>query len=331
LRGESLAAAQRSDASSSEITNARSRAEAGNLHYCQVLEVDGPESPSQADLAQAWNCLEQQMALVPAGEVTLEANILAAPDANLEDFQTPLRRMRVRSIYIDRHAVTNAQFYEFVTAGGYRRSDLWPAQILPQVLQFVDGSDRAGPRFWSNGRPPQDKLDHPVVGISWYEANAYARWLGKRLPTPAEWQRAACWSDGGGSERRYPWGNAFDPRHANTWLDGPGDTVSVTEYYDGCTANGIYQLIGNVWEWVAAMFEISCQQEGAHVLIDQPMGEIRGGAFDSYFPTQTTSQFRSGQPLRYRGANVGFRCCVSADELTARPDTLDPINGDLGL
>lgn len=258
------------------------------------------------------------MALVPAGETSLVVNVIPPRDAVEEP--PPLRRVRVRAVYLDRCAVTNAEYARFVAAGGYRRPEFWPPQILPQVLQFVDGSGRPGPRFWSGGEPPPNKLDHPVVGVCWYEASAYAQWVGKRLPTPAEWQRAGCWSDGEGPERKYPWGNSFDPQRANTWLAGHRDTVPVDAYVEGCTANGIFQLVGNVWEWVAATFECRSGEPRTEVLFEQPMAEIRGGAFDTYFETQATCQFRSGLPLLHRGRNVGFRCCISAEQLGNPPD-----------
>jgi iron(II)-dependent oxidoreductase len=174
----------------------------------------------------------------------------------------------VEAIYLDRYATTNADFERFVKAGGYNQEQLWPTEILPSVLQFVDTTGHPGPRFWSSGRAAPDKLDHPVVGVCWYEANAYAHWAGKRLPTAAEWQRAVTWFT---PQNKYPWGNVFDPVRANTWIAGPGDTVSVKKYESGCTPNGIYQLIGNVWEWVACCFECG-DHERFRVLFDAPMG-----------------------------------------------------------
>ncbi len=171
--------------------------------------------------------------------------------------------------------------------------------------------------------PPADKLDHPVVGICWYEANAYATWVGKRLPSSEEWQRAGTWPMGHAGDvtnQRYPWGDAFDPRKANTWDSGIGDTVAVAALTAGCTPNGVRQLIGNVWEWVDAQFHPNAET-GVSVTLDQTMAEIRGGAFDTYFHSQATCQFRTGQPLLFRGPNVGFRCCVSGNTLTSPEDS----------
>ena len=213
----------------------------------------------------------------------------------------------VESFYLDRFAVTNHEFLQFVKAGGYDRMDLWPQDVWPNVLQFVDKTGLPGPRFWSQGRPSKDRMNHPVVGICWYEASAYARWVGKRLPATAEWQWAATWgalSESGQSSLKYPWGNAFDSKKANVWQSGPVDTVPVDQFYEGATSNGIFQLTGNVWEWINTRF--------VHHDDDRPcFAEVRGGAFDSYFESQITTEFRSGFPLMQRSPNVGFRCSLA--------------------
>nr|NIO39097.1 SUMF1/EgtB/PvdO family nonheme iron enzyme [Burkholderiales bacterium] len=104
---------------------------------------------------------------------------------------------------------------------------------------------------------------------------------------------------------------------ANTWGAGKSTTVPVDSYYQGCTPNGIYQLIGNTWEWVAARFSFAGAGE-YQVGANDEFGEIRGGAFDTYFDTQSTLGFRTGHPLKYRGPNVGFRCCIPIDRLPSR-------------
>ena len=91
--------------------------------------------------------------------------------------------MRVDGYYLDRYPVTNAQYHQFVRHGGYEQMAIWDPEIWPAVLDFVDTTGHAGPRFWRDGRYPRGEDHHPVVGVSWYEAAAYARWVGKRLPT----------------------------------------------------------------------------------------------------------------------------------------------------
>jgi iron(II)-dependent oxidoreductase len=281
--------------------------------YCHVLTAENSEYLDDATAATAWMALEEDMSMVLGGVLNSGHRAQGTPGGS---------ETVVEPFYLDRYAVTNADFAHFVNAGAYSEMDLWPKAIWANVLQFVDSTGLSGPRFWANGKPPRHQAKHPVVGVSWYEANAYATWVGKSLPTSAEWELAGSWPsglDGRSGKVRYPWGNSFDPAKSNTWIGGPGKIVAVDEYYNGCTPNGIYQLVGNVWEWVATPYTCRTGQGGLTVEVDQPMGEIRGGAFDTYFETQATCQFRTGQPLLYRGANVGFRCCVDAGKLRQPP------------
>jgi len=214
--------------------------------------------------------------------------------------------------------VTNGQFYEFVASGGYQQTSLWEPSILPAVLDFVDRSGLPGPRYWQDGCFPAGEENHPVVGVSWYEASAYARWLGKRLPTDAEWVKAGSWpvpiSPTTREQRRYPWGDGMDRGRANLWGSGPMRTVPVEDFTEGVSVGGVYQLIGNVWEWTSGNFRGIDYGDGA-VELPAPMKSIRGGAFDTYFDNQATCQFQSGENPLHRRHNIGFRCAVGVCDL----------------
>ncbi|MFQ5730754.1 MAG: formylglycine-generating enzyme family protein [Planctomycetaceae bacterium] len=267
------------------------------------------------DVAEAWAVLEEEMGLVPAGEIALRPECGPGEPAPFS-----------QAVYIDRYAVTNTQFAQFVADGGYDDTDLWPEDVWSNVAQFVDGTGHPGPRYWQQGRPPKGREHHPVVGVCWYEANAYAMWAGKRLPSSVEWERSGTWPtnlEDNSAFVRYPWGNSFDPKKANTASTGIGGTVEVNAFPEGCTPNGVYQLVGNVWEWAGDEYTGPPVREGLRVYIDQLMAEIRGGAFDTYFDHQCTCRFRTGQSLLYRGINVGFRCAVSADELRRPADAAE--------
>ncbi len=112
------------------------------------------------------------------------------------------------------------------------------------MARFTDLSGRPGPREWENGKFPAGKAEHPVVGVCWYEAVAYARWVGKRLPIAAEWQKAGGWPEqlSSGMCNRYPWGNIFEPARTNLSASGVGQTTPVREYPPGATPNGISVL-----------------------------------------------------------------------------------------
>lgn len=293
------------------------------LRYAVLLSRASDESVDPRWLAAAWESIDNDMALIPAGHITLGVTETADPELEQPATGEPREAVLVQSFYLDRFAVRNRDFHKFVVAGGYDRMELWPEEIWPSVVQFVDQTGLPGPRFWSQGRPPRGRDDHPVVGISWFEANAYARWVGKRLPGGAEWEKAGSWPAdmfGRGPRQRYPWGNAFDPSKANTWTSDVAGTVPVDQYPNGCTPNGIYQLIGNVWEWIDDRFSDSPTHDGFRVFFDHPMGETRGAAYDTYFEVQATCQFRTGQPLLTRNANLGFRCALSVDAIRPRAD-----------
>jgi iron(II)-dependent oxidoreductase len=297
-----------------------------NRRYCALLEAANRAQVSDVDVARAWRALEEGMAFVPGGEVARQegdentANAGHGIDAAVA---APAEARMVDAYYLDRFAVTNADFQQFVADGGYDRTDLWPEEIWPHVVQFVDQTGDPGPRFWSQGRLPKRRERHPVVGVCWHEARAFAQWAGKRLPTATEWERAATWAchlHAHETSIRYPWGNAFSPDKANIWASGLGQTVEVDRYVGGSTPNGVYQLVGNVWEWTAQRFLGPPAGNGPRLLFEQAFAEIRGGAFDTYFESQATCRFQTGQPLLFRGANVGFRCAVSADKVGESPE-----------
>jgi iron(II)-dependent oxidoreductase len=292
----------------------------GDHRYCLLLKASDDRTIEQSRVASAWKAMESGMAIIPGGQPPLTDWIPVATQTGFGFERQCKPQMAVETFYVDKYAVTNKDYARFVEARAYDNVDLWAPEILQNVLQFVDQTGCPGPRFWNNGQPPADKQDHPVVGICIYEAHAYANWVGKRLPTSAEWQQAGCWSSA--EDVRYPWGNTFDSKNANTWAAQQFDTVAVNEHPDGCTPNGVYQLIGNVWEWIDAPFEMANEAEGMIAHFEQPMAEIRGGAFDTYFESQATCQFRSAQSLWHRAKNIGFRCCIGADQLPPLPDSI---------
>lgn len=125
--------------------------------------------------------------------------------------------------------------------------DPYPVTIR-QYARFIDATGARAPRPWiERGRPQAGLNDHPVVGVSWEDAQAYAGWLGKRLPGAIEWEVAAS----GATQRKYPWGDAWAPGLCNSAEAGLGATCAVTRYPDGASPYGVFDMVGNVWEWTS--------------------------------------------------------------------------------
>jgi iron(II)-dependent oxidoreductase len=269
-------------------------------------------------LARARTALSEGMCLVPAGEVIVRhgSGLLEGEDDAAGRQEIPLR---VDGYYLDRYQVTNAQFYQFVRHGGYEQMAIWDPEVLPAVLDFVDQTGHPGPRFWRNGRYPRGEDRHPVVGVCWYEAAAYARWAGKRLPTDAEWVKAGSWPVAIAGhpllQRRYPWGEAVDRSRANLWGSGPGRTVPVDDFPGGVSVGGVQQLIGNVWEWTADPLVLESDEGEIPDAPVRKMKSLRGGAFDTYLDCQATCHFQSGDAVLARKHNIGFRSAISLCDL----------------
>jgi iron(II)-dependent oxidoreductase len=268
----------------------------------------------RSQIVRAVRQLDGAMALVPAGNVLVgaAAEQVALAHRMAENVSQEIQYHTIEPVYLDRHAVTNEQYARFVAAGGYEQLALWAEESLPALFDFLDQTGEPGPRFWSNGQFPEGSDRLPVVGVSWYEACAYARWVGKRLPTDAEWTKAGAWpvesAPGRILQRRYPWGESFDLRRANFWGSGRNGPVAVDEYSNGTSVNGISQLIGNVWEWTGDSLQHSVD---AKMHVPDSMRSIRGGAYNTYFENQATCHYLSGENPLARKPNVGFRLALS--------------------
>ena len=192
---------------------------------------------------------------VPAGRVTLGADREAIPFG--WDNELPSTVADVAAFAIEKHDVTNARWLEFVDAGGYRDERWW----APEDWQWIQSEPVSHPLFWERDgdhwlwRAMFDRLPLPLswpVYVSHAEASAFARWSGTRLPTEAEFQRAAYGSPAG--ERVYPWGDTPpDARHGVfdfvSW-----DPMPVGRHPDGASAWGVEDLIGNGWKWTSTVF-----------------------------------------------------------------------------
>ncbi|HUG69312.1 MAG TPA: SUMF1/EgtB/PvdO family nonheme iron enzyme [Pirellulaceae bacterium] len=262
--------------------------------------------------------------LVSAGRVRLNRwQVRAAANFELIDSTDCVE---VDAVFLERLTITNRQFQAFVDQGGYQKKSLWRAAVWSSVREFVDRTGTLGPRFWSAGRHDTSEANHPVVGVSWFEAEAYSRWIGMRLPTDAEWVRTACSpieTDNAITQRKYTWGDTFLSQRANLWNSGIGRTIPADANAEGDSVDGARQMIGNVWEWTSSNLQL--WNGRAPIELAEPMKSLRGGAFDSYLDTRATCQCRSADNPLARRHNIGFRCAVSACDIIDTSDRVDEL------
>lgn len=249
---------------------------------------------------EQWQELDSTV-LIPAGKFLMGTDLKKADAAS-----HPQHVVHLKAYRIDKYLVTNAQYARFVAATGHRP-----------------------PSDWKNGKIQQGVLLNPVTLVNWYDASAYAKWAGKRLPSEAEWEKAARGTDG----RRWPWGNEMDPARLNTYYN-VGSATNVTTYANGVSPYGVYDMAGNVDEWVEDDFlpykgtdapsdvfqgkvaKVLSPQDQAMKLSDMvPVNRLykvlRGGSWKGD-PFSTASYHRDSSWPNYASDFYGFRCASDA-------------------
>jgi len=226
------------------------------------------------------------MVLVPAGPYQM--------GATYQSYAQPIHTVNVPAFYIDVYEVTNAQYKAFCDA----TSRAYPP----------DPGFSGMPNYFTN----PTYANFPVVAVTWYDAKDYATWAGKRLPTEAEWERAA---KGNADNRLYPWGDTWVGANANIW-DNPADgytyTSPVGNYPNGISPAGCYDMAGNVWEWCEDDWhgDYNGAPTDGSAWIDTPRGSTRvkrGGSWN-YYGTRARCANRSASYPTYRLSSIGFRC-----------------------
>jgi iron(II)-dependent oxidoreductase len=278
------------------------------------------EPGRRADPPAAAVTLDAREAVIPAG-----AFVMGTDDrAVAYDNERPAHVVDLPRYRIDVAPVTSGEYLRFVLDGGYRRPEVWTdtgwrwrqaAGVAhpAQWLRLPDGT--WGERAF--GRVGALLLDRPVIHVSWYEAEAYARWAGKRLPTEAEWEKAAAWDLELRIARRWPWGDLPPtPDHAN--LDqrtfGP---AAVGAYPRGRSFFGCHQMVGDVWEWTATEFApypgftAFPYREYSEVHFRRGYRVLRGGSWATR-PIAARNTFRNWDLPERRQLFAGFRCAADA-------------------
>jgi formylglycine-generating enzyme required for sulfatase activity len=242
-----------------------------------------------APIPQPWSPTD--MAVIPAGDF-----LMGSPSRAGFTDERPQRSVLLSAFQIDRYEVTNAQYEQIVKATGHA----------------VPTNPNPSATLWNDGRPFPGSDTHPVVNVSWHDAAAYCAWAGKRLPTEAEWEKAARGTDA----RLYPWGNKWDFRKANSasywaghtiefndaiewkafWVDGKGArmskerglkgevlTLPVGSVPEGVSPYGLFDMAGNASEWVQDWFEPyyypRAPRENPHGPDGKLLKVVRGGSW----------------------------------------------------
>jgi len=258
--------------------------------------------------------LDLQFVLIPEGEFIIGSAHASDPKAT--DDEMPQHKLGVTDFYLMRYPVTNAQYDQFMRATGHRP-----------------------PLFWSDGKYPAEKADHPVVGVSFLDAVAFCRWardltgLAVRLPSEPEWEKAARGADG----RLFPWGNQWEDGRANTAETKLGTTTPVTQFSPaGDSPYGVAGMAGNVQQWTStlygaypydpedgreelvynldspALFPRFYETGATMVVSSMEAGSgktvIRGGSWqEGRFKSRCA--YRGWAAPMHRSDDTGFRCC----------------------
>jgi len=255
----------------------------------QLPESDAPEGAKEVvDMAEAKD--GGLLVRVPAGDFEM---------GDGWDDDCPRHKVYVSEFWIAVACVTNRQYARFVKATKHRPPDQ---------------ADAGDPPVWRNGKCPEPLLDHPVVCVSWHDAVAYAKWVGLRLPSEAQWEKAARGPRGS----VFPWGDEWKPeRCRNHSNKGAGTTAAVRDYPEGAGGYGTLQQSGNVWEWCADWYDE--RYYGASPAKD-PTGAAngtirvgRGGSWNDDDAMGFRATFRNGNAPNARAPYLGFRLVAIHD------------------
>ena len=286
-----------------------------NETMLQALQLArrGAYSPERPPPAGRARTADADMVRIPAGEFPM-----GDPGEGFAyDNERPVHRVELAEYLIDRTPVTNGSYLAFVEDGGYRRADVWTAdgwawrereQAERPLYWTADGWER---RF--DVLAPIDP-DTPVMHVSWFEADAYARWAGKRLPTEAEWEKAASFDAASGRARRYPWGDE-PPTSERANLDQLGFGPARVGTLAGATPSGVEGLLGDCWEWTAGPFtgypgfEAFPYREYSEVFFGEGYRVLRGGSWATR-PSVAHNTVRNWDLPQRRQIFSGFRCAA---------------------
>ncbi|XP_012925916.1 sulfatase-modifying factor 2 isoform X6 [Heterocephalus glaber] len=272
-----------------------------------------PPLPVLCLLSTPWlqlgNAQAADMVWLPGGRFLMGTD---APDAR--DGEGPVREVTVKPFGIDIFPVTNKDFRKFVREKKYRtEAELFGWSFVFEEFVSSELKNKAAQQMKPTGPGSgiRDRLEQPVLHVSWNDAQAYCRWRGRRLPTEEEWEFAA---RGGLKGQVYPWGNRFQPNRTNLWQGKfpKGDKaedgfhgVSPVNAFPPQNDYGLFDLVGNVWEWTSSPYQPAKQD--MHVLRGASWIDTADGSANHQARVTT----RMGNTPDSASDNLGFRCAAS--------------------
>jgi len=277
------------------------------LRLVQAQEETTTMKNRLEEIQLQWDALEERrkeilpeanarlMVPIPAGSFVMGGEEEESPRNEL-----PGHVVHLPDYYIGRQPVTNQDYREFVQC-----------------------TDHRPPIHWQRDTYPAGLGKHPVVNVSWQDAQTYAEWRGARLPTEAEWEKAARGTD----ERRYPWGDRFQEGEYCNANNPMGTTTPVDEYPLGCSPYGVWDMVGNVYEWCADYYEADYYRISPGTHPKGPDGGqdrvIRGSCYMDTRGVLRATNRGGGTEVSSRD-NIGFRIAMTAKETAPVPESLPP-------
>ncbi|MGB9178956.1 MAG: SUMF1/EgtB/PvdO family nonheme iron enzyme [Pyrinomonadaceae bacterium] len=288
----------------------------------QLLDAPKKTRPQKAEPEVSFpisSSTINDMLLIPAGPF----EIGAVWDTFVYDNELPARTLDLPAFKIDRLLTTNEEYAHFIAEGGYERREFWS----DEGWSSKEKEDWNAPLYWTRDggswrvramfEEAELPLAHPVTGISFHEAEAYARFRGKRLPTEAEWEKAASWDAERERKRLYAWGDKTPTTQLANFNFHFWGTTPVGIFSEGASPYGCLDMTGNVWEWTSTPFEAYPgfkafpYTEYSEVWFDGDHRVLKGGSWATRAPLLRTS-FRNFFRRQFRIAFAGLRCAADA-------------------
>ncbi|HEX5705210.1 MAG TPA: ergothioneine biosynthesis protein EgtB [Pyrinomonadaceae bacterium] len=297
-----------------------------DIKHLLVDQFDAPMKPTPAAIDTVTGMVEIQGGLFELGYAARGSSptVREGVDVFAWDNEKPQHKVFLQDFSIDRAPVSNGEYLEFMNAGGYKDFRWWHSA----GWEKVNTENWMAPLYWEqqNGEwmirdfgglhPVAEKLNEPVSHVSFLEASAYAKWAGKRLPTEAEWEKAATQSPSSSAKQEFPWGDSPpDDSKANLFENGFWNPAPIGSFPEGQSVYGCQQMIGDVWEWTTSDytpypgFKSEFDEYNDKWFVGQKV--LRGGSFATP-RIHIRSTYRNFFYPHERWMIAGFRCAKDA-------------------